>query len=494
MAKQVCDLRPSKGVTGGESNEFLRNYKIYDANLKNYGFFDPTRERLNFEVGEGGKILPINKGNPIQKRIKKILSERGIKDPNAGLTMEDPKRRRVVANMILGGSRDQMLKLAFGNQHVNLEMGADNRGLERKEDIERWAVDMYRFIADKYGEQNIAAFIVHLDEKNPHVHCCVLPVVGGKISWNKVFGGSLAESQVKYRQLHDEIAEVNKKYDLDRGDDIRLTGAKHRTTEEYHRELRNKSTELEQQIVTKKMTLEEVERELDKAERRVKGLTTMIHNLEEKKSEIENELGMLQQDLDQGVIDAEEMSQKQIRLLQDLAKIQRQLEEKQQKLNDANALLDKTASRYAELLKKNEELTEQLEKEQPALREKALQEIGATAYEQAVEKMAAGLPELERIINTLPQEQRENITDVLDKMGLFEVAEMGNEMVALAAALSLGYVDQVTNYAESHGGGSGPGGGWGRKKDDDDDMWRRKCLMAVGKMMKPARARVRRKR
>ena len=94
--------------------------------------------------------------------------------------------------------------------------------------------------------------------------------------------------------------------------------------------------------------------------------------------------------------------------------------------------------------------------------------------------------ELENFINTLPQDQRENITHIIDKMGIFEVAKMGNEMVALAAALSLGYVDQVTNYAESHGGGGGGDtSGWGRKKDEDDESWRRRCLVNVASMFRP---------
>lgn len=62
--------------------------------------------------------------------------------------------------------------------------------------------------------------------------------------------------------------------------------------------------------------------------------------------------------------------------------------------------------------------------------------------------MADGLSELERFVDTLPAEQRENINDILKRMGVFNIAEMGNEMVAMAAALSLGYIDQVTNYAE----------------------------------------------
>ena len=57
MAKQMSELRPSKRVTGGESNEFPRNHKIYDANLKNNVIFDPMKERLIFEIGKELKSL-----------------------------------------------------------------------------------------------------------------------------------------------------------------------------------------------------------------------------------------------------------------------------------------------------------------------------------------------------------------------------------------------------------------------------------------------------
>ena len=83
------------------------------------------------------------------------LRQRGIKDPNEGLV--EPKYRTVV-NIILGGSRELMRQLAFGKQDVDFEQGADNSRIVRKPEIEQWAKDAYRFICDKYGEQNIAAF------------------------------------------------------------------------------------------------------------------------------------------------------------------------------------------------------------------------------------------------------------------------------------------------------------------------------------------------
>ena len=124
-----------------------------------------------------------------------------------------------------------MHRLAFGEQQVNLDKGADNSGITRSPEIEKWAVDMYKFMSKKYGEKNIAAFIVHLDETNPHIHCTILPITErNKFSWKMVMAG---QSKFEYSQrltaLHNELSEVNKKYSLDRGDSIAETGHKHKT-------------------------------------------------------------------------------------------------------------------------------------------------------------------------------------------------------------------------------------------------------------------------
>ena len=177
MAKQVFDVKPANGISAGQSCEHLRNYKVIDPEAKKYGYYDPTRMNLNFEVTKGGVVKPVNKHYSIVQRFKDNLRNRGIEDPNEIKRKKGLEpNRRTVANIILGGSRDQMHKLAFGDQVVNLEKGADNRHIQRREDIEKWAKDMYDFIAKRFGEENIVAFVVHLDEKNPHVHCTLVPV------------------------------------------------------------------------------------------------------------------------------------------------------------------------------------------------------------------------------------------------------------------------------------------------------------------------------
>ena len=125
-----------------------------------------------------GLVIPeeVDKDTSIPTRIREILKARGITDPNAGLSEDDPRRRRTVANIILEGSRDVMRQLAFGNQEVNFKRGSDNSQVTRCPGIEKWAQDMYHFMADKYGEDNIAAFVVHLDETLPHIHCTLLPI------------------------------------------------------------------------------------------------------------------------------------------------------------------------------------------------------------------------------------------------------------------------------------------------------------------------------
>ena len=82
MAKQVFDLHAGKGMSAGQSTEHLRNYKVVDPDYKKYGYYDPTRVNLNFEVGRGGVIKPVNKHYSIVQRFKDNLRNRGIEDPN----------------------------------------------------------------------------------------------------------------------------------------------------------------------------------------------------------------------------------------------------------------------------------------------------------------------------------------------------------------------------------------------------------------------------
>lgn len=283
MAKQVIDCSPSAGITTNQSNEHQRrgSEKNWQRATKT-GNYDITRARLNFEIAKGCIVQPIDTSKSIPQRMRETLKERGIQDPNAELERKGKEgNRRTVVNIIFGGSREQMHRLAFGNQTVDLEHGADNSSITRCKDIENWAKDIYRFACDKWGEDNIIGFYVHLDERNLHIHCTLLPITPrNKFSYKELFAGSDKNAfRERTIQLHNELALVNERWGLCRGQSKTETGARHRSTEEYRAELHWEYNDLEVQISDRHETLKELYADIRKAEKRCKGLNTMIGNL-----------------------------------------------------------------------------------------------------------------------------------------------------------------------------------------------------------------------
>lgn len=480
--KQVMDIRASKGITVGQSNEHQRKWSEKGwNNAVSTGNYDRSREPLNFEIKKGGTISSVDKRKSIPQLMAENLAERGIKDPNEG--REIPKYRTVV-NFIFGGTRERMLEIAFGNQKVDLTQGADNSHIKRNPDIERWAQDMYRFASDKWGEENIVAFIVHLDETNPHIHMTLLPIdKDKKFAFKKMFAG---KDKYEYKEimlaLHDELAKVNEKWGLMRGDSIAVTGAKHRTTEEYKRELSGQCTTLEGQIEENKKILKQLYDDIRFAEKRVKGLTTMTLNLEQRKNELEKEIVTVNEELKNGKGNSEELHERIKILDSDLQKVLDNLTDKQAKLEHANELLDELKS----LKDKAKDTTEQYQQQLRVSTSNLTQQVRFRLADVLLDDL---IRDFKMILPTLSLGTKESLDDSL----LQDMAERGEDIIKCAIFLYANLVDQATNFAKGHGGG---GGGsdlpWRRKDDEDDRAWARCCLMMAHRMMKPSGKNMRR--
>ena len=496
--KQVCDLKSGKRMTVAQSNEHLRVGESSAWNAKRAGNLDLTRSHLNFEVGKGGVILEVDKKTSIPQRIKSILAERGIKDPNAGLSDEALEKPRVGvrthANIILNGSNETMRKLAFGNQDVKYEKDADNSHVTRCKDIETWAVDMYNFIAKKYGEENIAAFVVHLDESNPHCHCTLLPITKtNKLSWVEVFSGKdKYEFGRRLRQLHDELAEVNDKWGLKRGDSILETGAQHKSYLQWLKEqvATNKET-IKVQVQTIQENKEQlylINAAIKRAETKLKGLTTMIKNLETKKQQIDDQIRTLDKELENGkASNREELEALKQKLNAEREKIEANIADKNEKLNAATSELQELAQRKAKLKENYDELQRKVNKELPTIFDKATHDMSVTLWEETVQNFKKDKADFEQFSRELPSNLRVKFNSLLEDSVLVEMAEHGNDIAATAAALFLGYVDKATDFAESNGGGgASPGTGWGRKEDEDEEAYKRRCCIMGRMMMRPA--------
>lgn len=541
-AKNVIDMRPSKGFSPSQGNEHLRRLDGCERAQKARWNYDPSREHLNFEVGKGGVVTEVNKFKTINQRIQENLDSRGIVNPNKKYIDQglDPKYR-TVANFILGGNREVMRSLAFGNQKVDWEHGADNSDLKRMPEIEVWAKDAYAFMCKKYGEQNIAAFVVHLDEANPHVHCTVLPLTEkNKFSFVKTFmnGINTREALSEYMDnLHTEYAEeVGLKYGMERGDSTKETGAVHRTTEEYRRQLWEEAEKKREEvknntntIESQKSTIETLSREIKHSTIRLKAIQTMIQNLETSKHDLELEIEKLNKDLVQGKI-SKEMADNSLALIQ--AKINAidkkildkhgKLEEAQKKLDDAQEKLNEYQNRMAEkqqsLASLDEKRAAAEEKiaavEQktiaaeekystvkskfneiaPSVNKSVMSQMGEIGFHLSSVDMETRLKKYNALKDCFSAEQRNILDDLFEGSVIGEICANSANICAIATSLYLGYLDHATEISKSHGGGGGPGTGWGKKDDEDDLAFRRRCFGMAQMMMKPSRQSIRNRR
>ena len=344
-------------------------------------------------------------------------------------------------------------------------------------EIEEWARDIYRFVADKYGEENIISFIVHCDEKNPHVHCALLPIdQNGKFAFKQIFHG---QNRLEFKNymlaLHDELAKVNEKWGLTRGVSVVESGARHRSTEEYRRWLANACVTLEAQLENNRKLLKSLNEELAIAQKKQKSFTTMIDNLKTEKERLEDELRPLREMQANSQSISAEIARKIQCLEYQKAQVEAKLADKEKKLDETNRLL--------EALREDKANIEQQARE---LEDKANQSELSWAHNMSYHLNGAMLDTMSQEFTSryhhLPEETKSLFDDTL----LCQLAEQGNHVVMVALNLVCGYVDDATTIAQTHGGGGGPSTGWGRRPEDDDREWARRCLAMARKMCVPS--------
>lgn len=90
---------------------------------------------------------------------------------------------------------------------------------------------IYDYFVEKFGEENIISAVVHMDEANPHIHICFVPLTKDKrLSSKEIIGGprGLAKHQ------DDFYAHMAEKFsDLQRGIPATITHRKHIPTSVY---------------------------------------------------------------------------------------------------------------------------------------------------------------------------------------------------------------------------------------------------------------------
>lgn len=217
------DIKKAKGTSDTTQSDHIER-KIIPKNA------DPTRTHLNrvlvkYPDGVHGR----------DEAITHRLNTAGIKRK---ITHDQVR----VVRVVLSGTHEDMMNI------------------QEKGKLDEWCSDSIQWLQATFGKDNVVAAHLHMDEKTPHIHAAVVPIVTGERRKAKK---EQADGKRKYRKktnsvrlcaddlfnrqsliaYHDNYARVMAKYGLQRG--VRGSEARHTTTMQYYRDLKKKNETLE---------------------------------------------------------------------------------------------------------------------------------------------------------------------------------------------------------------------------------------------------------
>ena len=468
--KQMMDIQKVKSFSVAVSDEHQRNWgdDLFSRKENDPKYnYDRSRTRLNFQVSKGGELGPVDKSMSITDKIEQAIRNRVTGRVNA-------TSNRAVS-IVFGGNREQMRKLAFGDQTINED--GNNWNVDSCSGIDRWAKDIYDFCSREFGEENIVSFIVHLDELNPHAHAVIVPITkDGRLSAKDMFGGNdMNQARLRMRELHSRLADVNEKYGLERGDDITITGAKHKSTEVYRRELANECRTLSNEVGMKKTLLSGLNRSITKAETKIKALQTMVANLETAEAEKQATIAELEDYMKNHLGEAAEIKAKIVAVRKELWEVRDKLNDKKMKLVRAKVQLDELQKDTSYIAARNKEINAAFEKSAISYQQQIINKIWAQA----------GMKVLAEIANIYPRMTSTHDSSLFGDSFAMDFINHGDKIIYCAMYLYVGYINEATKFAESQGGGGSDTKDWGRDKDEDEIEWIRRCLRQATRMVKP---------
>ena len=211
----VCHLQRGSGNDSGMSCHIERK----DAKGKIYipVNADVSRTCLNRELVRFPEGVS-NRTEAVQRRID-----------TAGLRRKVGKNQTKAIRIILTGTHEQMMKIAN-----------DGR-------LNSWIDANLKWLKDTFGEENLVSCVLHMDEKTPHLHATVVPIVTGERIRRKREGEKKYETKsgprlsaddvmrrTKLHEYQNSYAKTMKSFGLQRG--IVGSTAKHQVNSDYYRQ------------------------------------------------------------------------------------------------------------------------------------------------------------------------------------------------------------------------------------------------------------------
>lgn len=195
----------------------------------------------------------------------------------------------------------------------------DMQRIQSEGRLDGWCRDNIEWLRDTFGKDNVVSAVLHMDEKTPHIHATVVPVVQGERRKAK---REEQNGKKKYRKkpkdtirlcaddvmtrdnlerFQDTYAEKIEKYGLQRG--IRGSEARHIDTPKHYRDLYVKNEELKEKIEYLEEERQEVYEKVrdmydrkDEAREKFLNMHEYTQQKEQEISTMESRIGQLKQD------------------------------------------------------------------------------------------------------------------------------------------------------------------------------------------------------
>ena len=188
----------------------------------------------------------------------------------------------------VGSNQVRAIRINVSATHEDMER------IQREGRLDEWCADNLRYFADTFGKENIVAAHLHMDEKTPHMHVTLVPIVKGerkrrkreeqaKKRYRKKPADSVRlcaddiMSRLKLKSYQDSYAAAMAKYGLQRG--IDGSEARHVSTQQYYRDIKRQTEELKAEVVELQEQKDTAREELARAKKeiqteRLKGAAT----------------------------------------------------------------------------------------------------------------------------------------------------------------------------------------------------------------------------
>lgn len=330
----VCHLQRGSGNDSGMSCHIERK----DAQGKTYvpDNADSSRTHQNRELVSFPDGVR-NRTEAIQYRID-----------HAGLSRKVAKNQCKAIRIILTGTHEQMMKM------------------QEEGRLDKWMEANLRWLYVTFGKENVVSCVLHLDEKTPHLHATIVPIVTaerqrrereGERKYNTKSGPRLSADDVlkraRLREYQDTYAVAMKPFGLKRG--IVGSTARHIATsthykqqmQQYEEDIAKLQEEMEKTKEGKSTILALFGKgDLAKAKKELSAKDEETRKLQAKIAKIEAEKASLKQKYESDIAKLKNGYQKEI----DVAI--RRAENAEQKAVEKDAVIERQKSRIDELDRK----------------------------------------------------------------------------------------------------------------------------------------------